>query len=381
MTLPPIQMPNISSTTAARLANLKPSSSSSSPRTMLSRSSLNTSRATSQTISSSQKQQTEAAARAARQNLPTIAGSPSVGPGRHEALISAPEATEENLSQMASSVSGISVKETPTKIPRIASRSSAVTSPFLKSVSAVRKGAPNSANTTHAVDPVTDEFGVLDNKIETSTAMTDASERRYSVRLSPNGVRHVSASSSLATVIGGAIPRKATRDSISFGGLRKSSTGSVASFNSAVGSESHRRLSALSPSKGFSKLLSPKSTHSSSRVSTSSNLHQTLGSPAASQHSLSTPSPGPSTIDEEEVLGDEEMMQYIRRQQARKMANGAKKEDLDSMLNFPEPQPPSRPLSPACTYPFFSLASIIYRFLYFICSTPQERSTSLFIGL
>jgi dual specificity tyrosine-phosphorylation-regulated kinase 2/3/4 len=45
-------------------------------------------------------------------------------------------------------------------------------------------------------------------------------------------------------------------------------------------------------------------------------------------------------------LGDEEMMEYIRRQQARKMANGAKKEELDELLKFPEPIRPKTPMTP-----------------------------------
>lgn len=46
------------------------------------------------------------------------------------------------------------------------------------------------------------------------------------------------------------------------------------------------------------------------------------------------------------MLGDEEMMSYIRRQQAKKLANGARKEDLDGLLRFPEPIPPAPPMSP-----------------------------------
>lgn len=40
------------------------------------------------------------------------------------------------------------------------------------------------------------------------------------------------------------------------------------------------------------------------------------------------------------------MVQYIKRQQARKLANGAKKEELDEMLRFPEPLPPIPPSPP-----------------------------------
>jgi len=70
------------------------------------------------------------------------------------------------------------------------------------------------------------------------------------------------------------------------------------------------------------------------------------GTPSSSRQSLSTPSPVPSVIDEEELLGDEEMMQYIRRQQTKKMANGASQVELDDLLKFPEPIPPSTSLTP-----------------------------------
>lgn len=40
------------------------------------------------------------------------------------------------------------------------------------------------------------------------------------------------------------------------------------------------------------------------------------------------------------------MLQYIRRQQAKKLASGATQEELDDLLKFPEPIPPSAPVSP-----------------------------------
>jgi dual specificity tyrosine-phosphorylation-regulated kinase 2/3/4 len=52
-------------------------------------------------------------------------------------------------------------------------------------------------------------------------------------------------------------------------------------------------------------------------------------------------------VDDEEAQGDEEMMHYIRRQQAKKMASGATQEELDELLNFPEPLPPGTPSTPA----------------------------------
>jgi hypothetical protein len=51
-------------------------------------------------------------------------------------------------------------------------------------------------------------------------------------------------------------------------------------------------------------------------------------------------------VDEEEMLGDEEMRNYIKRQQAKRLAAGATQEELDEMLKFPEPIDPSPPLPP-----------------------------------
>ncbi|ETW85630.1 hypothetical protein HETIRDRAFT_379660 [Heterobasidion irregulare TC 32-1] len=72
-----------------------------------------------------------------------------------------------------------------------------------------------------------------------------------------------------------------------------------------------------------------------------------MGTPSSSRQSLNTPSPVPSSVDEEELLGDEEMMHYIKRQQQKKLAHGATQEELEGMLRFPEPSPPVPPSTPA----------------------------------
>lgn len=43
------------------------------------------------------------------------------------------------------------------------------------------------------------------------------------------------------------------------------------------------------------------------------------------------------------------MMQYIKRQQAKKLQTGSKQEDLDALLRFPEPIPPAAAMSPQGT--------------------------------
>ncbi|KAG9019380.1 hypothetical protein FRB90_003187 [Tulasnella sp. 427] len=69
------------------------------------------------------------------------------------------------------------------------------------------------------------------------------------------------------------------------------------------------------------------------------------GSPSSGGKSLSTPSPLPSQVDEDEILGDDAMMGFIRRTQARRFASGARQADLDEMLKFPDPSPPVPPSS------------------------------------
>ena len=72
-----------------------------------------------------------------------------------------------------------------------------------------------------------------------------------------------------------------------------------------------------------------------------------LASPSTSRHPTSTPSPVSSLVDEDELLGDEEMMAYIKKQHAKKLATGVSQADLDEMLRFPEPIAPANPASPA----------------------------------
>ncbi|KAF9239619.1 hypothetical protein BU15DRAFT_74473 [Melanogaster broomeanus] len=356
VTLPPMQMAALPATTAQRVANLKTTSNSvSTPTTASSITrTASSSRVTSQTVSSMQKQ-SDTSLRS-RNQLPTIAGSPSVGTTGY----SAPKDSKDGPpSVLLNSVSGLS-KETPTKIPRISSRTSAAGSPGLTSAQNTLVNRRISLNVTapstnSSPTETTNEFGVLENGVsQGGTTTAEAPSRRQSTRVSPTSGSRVARQSSGPPSAGG-IPRKSNRDSISFSALRKASTGSVASTVSVAAQPSElshalHRFSALSPSKGL-KLLSPKislpRSSNSNNNSSTSNVHRAqAGTPSSSRQSLSTPSPVPSTMDEEELLGDEEMLQYIRRQQAKKMATGATQEELDDLLKFPEPIPPTPGLTP-----------------------------------
>ncbi|KAI0085397.1 hypothetical protein BDY19DRAFT_444646 [Irpex rosettiformis] len=344
--MPPMQITALPPATAQRLANLKsgsPSSVSSSDKTPKS----SASRATGQTISSMQKQ-SDMSLRSSRNGLPTIAGSPSVGTLAHHGSKDPPSSSSLNASLLS--------KETPTKIPRISSRSSATNSPTLKGKDSNRRASliVNPLNASRQNSPSTanqslNEFGVFENG-HTPKA---ASAQRYSVRASPSVSTSTSrvprqvpvASSSTVNGVG----TRKNRESLSF---RKTSTGSVTSANISTATHDEQpathnhRFSALSPSK--LKLLSPKISLPTSRGSSSSqSIAQTMASPSLHRQTTSTPSPVSSIVDDEELVGDEEMMQYIKRQQAKKIAAGASLAELDELLRFPEPIPPAPPASPA----------------------------------
>jgi hypothetical protein len=118
-----------------------------------------------------------------RHQLPTIAGSPSVGTVGHTSSKEGPPLSSNNASLALS-------KETPTKIPRIASRSSTVTSPTLKSRRTslhVSETTPSSESPT-ASHEFFNEFGIL----ETPSTNTKLSSSRHSVRASPSTTGSVS---------------------------------------------------------------------------------------------------------------------------------------------------------------------------------------------
>ena len=382
-----MQISALPQSTAQRVANLKATSTSNGAATAA-RSNAASSRATSQTISSLQRQ-SDTSLRS-RMLLPTIAGSPSVGTAGGSVQIN--RDTKERDPPPSSSANGsyANPKETPTKIPRIHSRTSTVSSPALKAstsstmasrrtsliISSVAGNDPSptpgnapgngSSGSINHPAPILDEFGVLENGDVPKSNLNTVTQRQ-SVRTSPSS----SATSRVPRVNNSTssnIPRKGNRDSMSFGGLRKSSTGSVASLNSVAPSDapstqtstqtSSHRFSALSPSKGL-KLLSPKVSLTHSRSSNSSNAHQ-VTSPSSSRLSLSTPSPVPSSVDEEELLGDEEMLQYIKRQQQKKLAHGATQDELDALLRFPEPLPPTPPQSPSGEFLFVLVLFLLF---------------------
>ncbi|KAF6764958.1 CMGC/DYRK/DYRK2 protein kinase [Ephemerocybe angulata] len=258
-----------------------------------SRTSTSSSRLTSHTVSSMQKQ-SDSSLRS-RHQLPTIAGSPSVGTNGTN---SAQTLKDHGPSVLMNSGVGASEGDPHEDPPHFDRRTS------------MNTAAPGSSNPSPISS--TNEFGILASDDGATPKVSGSTARQ--LRGSPQSVsRPPRQSTGGSTVTGNAIPRKSTRDSCWVYGF-------------AEGVDELGQL-AVDPSiRGRSRA---------------------MGSPSSSRQSVSTPSPVPSSVDEDELLGDEEMMQYIRRQQAKKLAAGATQEELDELLKFPEPIPPRTPTTPA----------------------------------
>jgi dual specificity tyrosine-phosphorylation-regulated kinase 2/3/4 len=372
-----MQMSNLPASTVQRVANLK---SSSSPSTVARSTVASSNRATSSPASTMSKA-SDASLRSSRHHLPTIAGSPSVGTGSQQ--------SREKEREGVSAMSNVTVKETPTKIPRMSTSRTLAhaspTKPALNRSSTFSAGSRRtslnltglSAAQQQPAQPQSreaspsgqssnaNEFGVVSANETPKPQFVGASAtvtHRSSVRASPQSVSRVPRQSmtNITTTAGNSSSSSSATPSmtkksghpVSLSGLRKFSTNST---SVSAGSTSagflkdlhHSHLSILSPTK--LKFLSPKVNLPVTRVSDTSR-GMTPATPSSSRQSLSTPSPIPQEVDEEELAGDEEMMAYIKRLHARKLAAGAKREELEEMLKFPEPIAPKGGLTPVGEY-------------------------------
>ncbi|PFH47681.1 hypothetical protein AMATHDRAFT_77088 [Amanita thiersii Skay4041] len=342
VSLPPIQVPALEQATAQRVARLQPNTGTAGTAggTSITSRSTSTSRVTSQSNTMQKPSDTSLQNRV---QLPTIAGSPSVG---------TTGASKDSRDASASNSAVAYTKETPTKIPRISSRTSTAASPTLKSSTSARRtstqtGGPASSSANPSpIALAANEFGVIEmDNVPQKTGFLRQSVNRTSPSNSSRLPRQASASISATNLTA----KRANRDSVSYTSVRKPSTSSITSLSTPAASTEmpSRRLNAFSPSKSL-KLLSPKISLSSTRGSNATTVAQNVrqGSPSSSRQIISTPSPAPSSVDDDEIIGDEEMMQYIKRQHAKKIAAGATQEELDKLLQFPEPIPPGIPSSP-----------------------------------
>lgn len=85
-----------------------------------------------------------------------------------------------------------------------------------------------------------------------------------------------------------------------------------------------------------------------SRVKRSTTPLRSVCPPPVSSRPLSMRSPVPNFIDEQELLGDEEMMHNSRLRQAELMGKGTNQRELYDLSSFPDTLPAGTPLSPEC---------------------------------
>ncbi|KAF8319393.1 kinase-like protein [Clavulina sp. PMI_390] len=351
--LPPMQISALSSSTASRVASLKPRDSRDSvlmpppASTARSRASV-----ASITPRAPANKNSDSSLRSTRQNLPPIAGSPSVGTyNSHPPVSGHPR-------------NSIDTKETPTKIPRISSRSSTLQSPAVAKSSAAatvsgvgrRSSLVVAATTgTKSVDatpspgPSVSDFGVLETSDAPSshgtTPVYSSTSRERGPLARTASQQSVTRKPSIPPIAGSSSVKKPpTASTSAFAGLRKSSAPTISSSTSSAQSDSQghglsAKLAHLTPSKSF-KLLSPKVSLPVTRTSPAIS-QMTPATPMSGRQTGSTPSPVSSNAEDDEIAADEEMMEYVKRTQARKIASGATKEELDNLYKFPEPFAPT----------------------------------------
>lgn len=385
-----MQVSALPASTMQRVASIKSTGGSS---TLMTPTKSSAARSSSSPASSSNlSKASDASLRTSRQQLPTIAGSPSVGPVgappkvnhhavHHDANGHSSLHAPSNMSLSNTFNGSMREKDTPTKIPRISGRTSATSSPQSTSrnpssaMGSSRRMSLNNSSMSNVSSNNTEvppspqaasfvsDFGVLEqSELGTmkpgSSAPAASTARGLAPRSSPQSISRVPRGSGIPGSSQTSSKRPVPRESLSYtGGLRKSSITSLSttaydpSTKESIGTfissntTASQRLSALSPSRSIKAKMGLPAPRIISSAN-SSNLQS--GSPSSSRQSFSTPSPVLGLVDEDELLGDEEMMAYIRRTQARKLASGARKEDLDEMLRFPEPLPPLPPSTPTC---------------------------------
>jgi len=213
---------------------------------------------------------------------------------RNEQRMTTPSSTPSSKERTSSSSRATAVADSSSKtsapgITRIGPSASVATMPVSSSSS-----SSNAARAAGSMDPPSSSASSAQRKSRTSlTTMSSGAKAARDQALAQSNASTTSSSSS-TQVSKSSVPSRGTRQT-------------------AVSMTSASRPPALSPEP----------------------------SSAASISSITT-----NFVDEEERLGDEEMEAYIQRQHAKKIAAGAKVEDLEKLLSFPDPEPPSRAYSP-----------------------------------
>ncbi|GAC94809.1 likely protein kinase [Pseudozyma hubeiensis SY62] len=242
--------------------------------------------------------------------------------------------------------------------------------------------SPSTAQVSSSLIPILNAYAAAKTPAEIEGVLRRARIAAYSSTLTPSDrevlnslaerkdrQKRVASPSSSAVGSDKSVARTAKSSSTAAGAATSSSNGATApspataassvlvpvrktraSLNTACAVPRTSKTSTL-PTPASERLtkISSSSSTAASGTSTAATAISALArrSPASPEAAASTASARATPIqDEEERLGDAEMEDYIRRQQARKLAAGASQAELDKMLEFPEPVAPSRQLSP-----------------------------------
>lgn len=354
--LPPIYMSDLPHQTISRVASLqeKPAST---PTSISSSSSASGSTARRQSSLITPK--SNVLLRTSRAHLPTISGSPSSG-NLNGQVSSAPATVGIAGGAMSTSSSYSRISDaTPTKIPRIASRQSRQLGTPTSSIQPPlsRRGSETGTIDSFATgvtrtESNLSEFATLDEepaaaapqRYRSTSSKIDlgdstATTRRFS------GISTSTSTNSFSSRQPRALPIPPSSSSAAISASKRlPSKDSLAPrrLPSSTSIASGLAESTNSQTLATPRTLSSKLSSAQSRITPSSSS-SSLATAASVSRSASA---SPVVIEDDEMIGDEEMRQFMKRQRAKKSASGATSAEIEAMMNYPEPTEPTPASTP-----------------------------------
>ena len=286
--------------------------------------------------------------------LPSIAGSPVVQ-SKSKASSPSPSARQTQARTLSSA--------TPTKIPRMASRTSLVNSIGLPGPSAPM---PTKSGGAYSL-PVSSERTVTGPAAVSGSMLAElgygtVDKTRVGTRLlAKNGTMDLprtdqspTSLSSQTTMKANSNPAETQKRDLPFppdNAVSASTNRTNKALPRDLSTGSLRRTSLTGPNTGNGA--SPAATPSKTdripsrlavpgyaRIPHSSSASNLSGRSSRSQ------SPQTSVLDEDEMKGNDEMASFFRRQKAKQARGEIKSSEIEAMLNFPDPMAPGNELSP-----------------------------------
>jgi dual specificity tyrosine-phosphorylation-regulated kinase 2/3/4 len=295
--------------------------------------------------------------------LPSIAGSPVVQ-SKSKAASPSPSTRRTQARTLSSA--------TPTKIPRMASRTSLVNSIGLPGPSAPM---PTKSGTAYSL-PVSRERTVTGPAAVSGSMLAElgygtVDKSRVGTRLlAKNGTMDLprtdqspTSVSSQTTIIASGKPAETQKRDLPLppdDAVPASTNRTNKALPRDLSAGSLRRTSLTGPNTGNGA--SPAATPSKTdripsrlavpgyaRIPHSSSASNLSGRSSRSQ------SPQTSVLDEDEMKGNDEMASFFRRQKAKQARGEIKSTEIEAMLNFPDPMAPGNELSPHGKYSWRAL--------------------------